>query len=287
METIYLPIRAFGDFTISASVIKKNCNSKIPILLPEYLVDLFNTLEGEIIFDVIDIIGLKQYHKLYELHKIRNLNDLQSLYKDIIKISQKLDKKNRYLLDHKNRRSKILTPNLVFPNSNENIYASKSKLFSSYFEDCSDYLSESEPKREIKKITIFPGSRKLSKALNYALVASIATELSSKGFSVSIAYHESEKTILENVIYFNSFNMLKKIIINVDMIIAADSLPIHFAYYFNKPHFVIYNDNDNSKWATPFIIENKTSAISMTGNNEDILKKIKKYIKISNANCNK
>ena len=68
--------------------------------------------------------------------------------------------------------------------------------------------------------------------------------------------------------YYDTFNQLALLIQDYDFIISSDSLPVHMAYYFNKPHWVIYNKKVNTEWLTPYCIEHKTYSLF---NNLDIL----------------
>jgi hypothetical protein len=57
-----------------------------------------------------------------------------------------------------------------------------------------------------------------------------------------------------------------------------DSLPVQLAYYFDKPHFLIFNASPNTNSITPYKILFKAFAIYISNINA-ILLKIKLYIK--------
>ena len=163
MSTIYLPLRAFGDFTISASVAKNSQGKKIPILLPEYLANLFDALEGAQFFEVVNTLPLPAYHKLFQLRKVRGIHDLYMLYRDIQIIKHHLEKKNNYVVDYKSRRSKLLGGNFFSPIPGDNIYTAKGQLFSQHFSLKTDFCYAYDKKESIKKISFFPGSRFLDR----------------------------------------------------------------------------------------------------------------------------
>lgn len=279
MDTIYLPIRAFGDFTISAAVIKKSGAEKIPILLPKYLIELFNVLEGENIFNVVDIIQLDKYHKLFQLRKVKSIKDFRELLYEVKTIKKSLDKKNSYLLDYKSKRARILSDKLYYPILDGNIYNSKAAFFAKHFNINAGLSHVPEKKIPIENIVLFPGSRLASKALSDELVASIISALKQQGFNVSTMYHESEKTLLKDVDYFRNFTALKKLVVSADLIISADSLPLHIANFFDKFHFVIYNGKENYQWETPSTRYYNSSAV-YTNNKNEVIKKILLFISI-------
>jgi len=274
---IYLPIRAFGDFTISAAIIKKNHTEKVPVLLPEYMTGLFNALDCNNFFEIADVLKLGHYSKLFQLKKIRNFQDLYSVYEDVRIIKSNINRNCSYLLDYKDARSRLFGSNLGYPGLGENIYTSKREFFSKYFKISGELPVIVNEKKEIKNVMLFPGSRLLSKALNDDLVVAISNELKSHGYTVKTMYHESEKTLLKDVGFFKSFSELRSLVVNADFIVSADSLPIHVSYYFDRLHFVICNNQQNSKWETPFIRYHHSSAV-YTNSNVEVVKKILSFI---------
>lgn len=285
MSTIYLPVKAFGDFTISAAILKKNSIQKIPILLPDYLKDLYNVLDGNEFFKITGNLHLDRYSTFFQLRKVKNFRDLAGLIKDVKIIKKGLDKKNFYLLDYENKRSKLLGKNLFYPNPHDNIYIAKSKLFSEHFNISIDLFHANKQRIPVKKIALFPGSRFASKALNDALVTALSSELIRQNFEVKIMYHKSETTHLKGVSYFTNFHELKNLIMNANVIISADSLPMHIAYFLDKFHFVVYNNIENYKWTTP--LSSYYNAVAVYKNSpEEVINKILSFISKVNLSFN-
>ena len=48
---------------------------------------------------------------------------------------------------------------------------------------------------------------------------------------------------------------MNTIIMNADIIISADSLPLHVTYFLNKPLIPFYNDKINLEWLPPGVGE--------------------------------
>jgi ADP-heptose:LPS heptosyltransferase len=54
-----------------------------------------------------------------------------------------------------------------------------------------------------------------------------------------------------NEISYSNFTDLVEIIKKVDFIISSDSLPVHIAELYYKPHWILYNHKINTNWLTP------------------------------------
>lgn len=119
-----------------------------------------------------------------------------------------------------------------------------------------------------KKILIFPDSRKKEKELPKELVTKIKNSINNKNIEIAKFGKNSILKNKESFVYYDNFNQLALLIQNSDFIISSDSLPVHMAYYFNTPHWVIYNSKVNTEWLTPYCMEHNTYSLF---NNVDIL----------------
>ena len=54
-----------------------------------------------------------------------------------------------------------------------------------------------------------------------------------------------------NEIGYSNFTDLVEIIKKADFIISSDSLPVHIAELYHKPHWILYNHKINRNWLTP------------------------------------
>ena len=93
MSLIYLPIRAFGDFIITASVLKDNFINKVPVILPDYLKELYFAIGSDRYFNVVNTIGFKNQPAFFELYKVKDFKNLKRLLNDIWIIRSSLNKK--------------------------------------------------------------------------------------------------------------------------------------------------------------------------------------------------
>jgi ADP-heptose:LPS heptosyltransferase len=254
MSNIYVPIRAFGDFTITTAVIKNHFSGKLDIILPDYLRELYDVLDGDEYYNIVDVIDINRSPAFFELHKIKSARDLLRLTREVIAINKHLKRQHKHLFDYRNRRLNIFFKDFIYPESTGNIYQSKIRLLERFLEKRDAKQIINADSYNVKKAIIFPGSRKRSKVVDAELVKKI---MGSGMFNtIDIAYHKDEHP-LDGAIIFNDFKGLKSLVLAHDLIISADSLPLHLAYFFNKAHFGIYNECLNEQWLTPYVEDRK------------------------------
>ena len=84
--------------------------------------------------------------------------------------------------------------------------------------------------------------------------------MEAKGYTLEIAYFKQVPTITtanntstktKQVLYSN-FKTLIQYIQEAELILGADSLPIHLAYLLNKPHYILYPNGYPQLFMTPY-----------------------------------
>ena len=101
---------------------------------------------------------------------------------------------------------------------------------------------------------------RLKKNIPNSLINKIENEIASKGYTLEIAYfkeapnstnakNSSSKT--KEVVYSN-FKTLIQYIQDAELILGADSLPIHLAYLLKKPHYILYPNGYPQLFMTPY-----------------------------------
>ncbi|RYX83796.1 hypothetical protein EON73_03695 [bacterium] len=272
-SSVYLPIRAFGDFISTAAIVKRYALERIPIILPNYLKDFFNAVEGSKYFDIVGNISYKDQPAYYEFYKIKDFKNLQRLGKDVTILLSELDYKKKYLLDFHSRRLAFTFKNFVWPDPVKNIYEGKHSLFSKNFVFNNQKFEDGfYTKLNFLSVLIIPDSRIHTKSINPHLIAKIQATFINK--QIDIARFNKIKTVQEIGISYSNFQELIKLINQYDLIISAESLPYHLANFYAKPHFVIYNDTKHfdENFMTPFMIKNNYYANFKDGSTDDIIK---------------
>lgn len=276
--TVYLPIRNLGDFMITASVVKNNATKKVPIILPNYLVDIFSAIKGEQYFDVVGRINYQSQPAFFEFYKVKDLKNLKRLFTDIQVISAFAKPRDRFfLLDYRSRRLFFTKASFMWPSVKQNIYDGKLALLGE-----NNFLNSAEGKKETiqpisqganTRLLILPDSRIASKKINDSLVKKITADLSNE--HTQVAYFSNSK-VPANALQYANFEELISLISAYDLIISAESLPYHLANYLNKPHFVIYNESRHykSNFMTPFMLQHNYYAMYDGKNSDEIVQKL-------------
>ncbi|WP_295651127.1 hypothetical protein [uncultured Mucilaginibacter sp.] len=265
-ESVYLPIRSFGDFIITTTILKINGLSNIPIILPDYFVDLFNSINGSDYYNIIDTISLSNQPAIFELYKVRDKENIARLISDMKILKDTLKPSVNYLLDYRSRRIFFLNLNFSWPNPNENIYNGKAKMLEIYCssENLIAFPPIAKPVGKPVNILIFPESRVKDKEIAEQVIQSIVEKFDNK---ITIARF-SKQELAPNTVSYSSFAQLIDLIRLADLVISSESLPYHLANFYEKPHFVIYKKSKHFKeyFMTHYMKANRCfSTIDNTG----------------------
>lgn len=275
-NNIYLPIRAFGDFISTAFIIKNYALEKIPIVIPNYLNDFFESIGGNDYFNIVGDISYRDQPAFFEFYKVKNFNSLNRLKWDVITLLKETDIRKKYLLDFHSKRLFFTMRNYAWPNQAENIYQGKYDLFSQFFLFKSNQLKDVQlhENSSFSKILIIPDSRISAKSIDNKLINIIQTNFSGK--QIHIARFNRLDQSQQNCIYYANFNQLITLIKEYELIISAESLPYHLANFYDKPHFVIYKNTRHfdENFMTPFMIRNNYYINDEGVNTEGIIKKL-------------
>ena len=115
-------------------------------------------------------------------------------------------------------------------------------------------------KLNAKKVLLFPDTRQAKKNIPSALISKIENEIDAKGYTLEIAYFKeapnstnanNTATKTKQVVYSN-FKTLIQYIQEAELILGADSLPIHLAYLLKKPHYILYPNGYPQLFMTPY-----------------------------------
>jgi ADP-heptose:LPS heptosyltransferase len=111
-----------------------------------------------------------------------------------------------------------------------------------------------------KKVLLFPDTRQAKKNIPSNLISKLENEIEAKGYTLEIAYFKEAPTIItannkasktKQVLYSN-FKTLIQYIQEAELILGADSLPIHLAYLLKKPHYILYPNGYPQLFITPY-----------------------------------
>jgi hypothetical protein len=112
-----------------------------------------------------------------------------------------------------------------------------------------------------KKVLLFPDTRQAKKNIPSSLINKLENEIASKGYTLEIAYFKQvpdinttnhENSASNNKVVYANFKTLIQLIQDAELILGADSLPIHLAYILKKPHYILYPNGYPQLFMTPY-----------------------------------
>lgn len=121
---------------------------------------------------------------------------------------------------------------------------------------------ENNNKLNPKKVLLFPDTRQAKKNIPSNLISNLENELAAKGYALEIAYfkkapdnatkNNDESALNSNKVVYANFKTLIQLIRDAELILGADSLPIHLANLLKKPHYILYPNGYPQLFMTPY-----------------------------------
>jgi hypothetical protein len=113
-----------------------------------------------------------------------------------------------------------------------------------------------------KKVLLFPDTRQAKKNIPISLITKLENEIAAKGYTLEIAYfkqapdiatnYNNESALNSNKVVYANFKTLIQLIRDAELILGADSLPIHLAYLLKQPHYILYPNGYPQLFMTPY-----------------------------------
>ncbi len=268
MHRLFL-LRAYGDFVILLQALMQSPQkNKYTIIASKHLQPLYEELTL-----VIDLTSIKiqfinfgitntQLSLFTNKHllSLNMLNELKEI-KNFVKQNPNTEG-NDYIEQDKRIFLFNAITGLSFNSiiSKEPVYISYAKFFDIQDIKEVEVTKESREDNNSKKVLLFPDTRQAKKNLPISLISKLENEIEVKGYSLEIAYfkeapnsstanNSSSKT--KQVVYSN-FKTLIQYIQEAELILGADSLPIHLAYLLQKPHYILYPNGYPQLFITPY-----------------------------------
>ena len=250
-------LRSYGDYVILLNSLR-NTTIKQPIhlIVSSHLQLLHDALKLDLPMNIhISFANFKIQNGILSFFTNKHFFSLGTI-KELISLRQyfKNKKKENYYLEHRQKSLLLhffLGIKLKFIYSKDNVY----NCFNNFFEvqpvlnqDPSFTLNSSST------VIIFPDSRKRNKIIGEKTISTLVMALDQKGVQYKIAKFSSgieNKKGMLNEIGYSNFIDLVEIIKKADFIISSDSLPVHIAELYHKPHWILYNQKINTNWLTP------------------------------------
>ena len=273
-------IQGHGDALISYMIAKNIKNDKLVIICNNQSVSLLkNYISDE------NIIS-DEFSSLYNIRKDGILKAIKSWF-ILINYLQKVNKNDKIYFEKNDFRFKItklfVRSSMFAPENSHNcIYKKRQLLFDT--ELPFTYLINPDQLKLInKKIIIFPGSRIKAKEISPNDIQQLFDFFNLYTHNVKLYYFVNDNipslnNIKSNINTFDSIKTMINAIESADIIISADSLPLHVTYFLNKLVIPFYNNKINIDWLPigvgEFVILNQNNKIIFSNKLLDIWKKI-------------
>ena len=272
MHRLFL-LRAYGDFVILLQALMQSPQkNKYTIIASKHLQPLYEELASVIDLTSIQIqfINFGITHTQLSLFTNKHLLSLNMLseLKQIKKfIKQNPNTEGRDFIEQDKRKGLFNAINgLSFKAivSKDPVYISYAKFFD--IQDINKELQKEESqaaennKLNSKKVLLFPDTRQAKKNISSSLISKLENELAAKGCTLEIAYFKeapsstnaNNASLKTKQVVYSNFKTLLQYIQEAELILGADSLPIHLAYLLKKPHYILYPNGYPQLFITPY-----------------------------------
>ena len=268
MHRLFL-LRAYGDFVILLQALHQSAQkNKYTIIASKHLQPLYEVLELVIDLKSIQIqfVDFGITHTQLSLFTNKHLLSIDTLTE--LKQIKKFVKQNPNTqgIDYIEQDKRISLFNSITGLSfkaivsKEPVYISYAKFFDIQDIKEVEVREESREDNNSKKVLLFPDTRQAKKNIPTSLISKLENELATKGYKLEIAYFKEalNSTIANNTatktkqVVYSNFKTLIQLIQEAELILGADSLPIHLAYLLNKSHYILYPNGYPQLFITPY-----------------------------------
>jgi ADP-heptose:LPS heptosyltransferase len=269
MHRLFL-LRAYGDFVILLqALLESPQKNKYSLIASKHLQPLYQELAL-----VINVSGVKIQFvnfgitntqlSLFTNKHLLSLNTLKELKQIKNFVKQNPNKEGKDYIEQDKRIDLFnaitgLDFNSII--STEQVYTSYAKFFENKELQKEEGQVAENNKLNSKKVLLFPDTRQAKKNIPSSLISKLENELVAKGYTLEIAYfkevpdiatNNNENSASNNKVVYANFKTLIQLIMNAELILGADSLPIHLAYLLKKPHYILYPNGYPQLFMTPY-----------------------------------
>ena len=268
MHRLFL-LRAYGDFVILLQALMQSPQkNKYTIIASKHLQPLYQELV--LVIDLTNIqiqfinFGIRNTQlSLFTNKHLLSLNMLNELkqIKNFVKQNPNTEG-NDYIEQDKRIGLFNTITGLSFNSiiSTDPVYISYANFFENQDIKEVEVTHESRDDKNSKKVLLFPDSRQAKKNIPSSLISKLENEMDAKGYTLEIAYFRevpisitanNSSTKTKQVVYSN-YKTIIQYIQEAELILGADSLPIHLAYLLKKPHYILYPNGYPQLFITPY-----------------------------------
>jgi ADP-heptose:LPS heptosyltransferase len=270
MHRLFL-LRAYGDFVILLqALLESPQKNKYSLFASKHLQPLYQELALVIDLSSIQIqfidFGISNTQlSLFTNKHLLSINTLKELKQIKNFVKQNPNEEGQDYIEQDKRIglfNAITGLNFNSIISTEQVYTSYAKFFENKELQKEGQVAENN-KLNSKKVLLFPDTRQAKKNIPSSLINKLENEIASKGYTLEIAYFkqvpdiattnkEKGASINNNKVVYTNFKTLIQLIQDAELILGADSLPIHLAYLLKKAHYILYPNGYPQLFITPY-----------------------------------
>ena len=270
MHRLFL-LRAYGDFVILLqALLESPQKNKYSLIASKHLEPLYQELAivinvTSIQIQFIDFGITNTQLSLFTNKHLLSINTLNELKEIKNFVKQNPNKEGQDYIEQDKRIGLFnaitgLSFNSII--SNEPVYISYAKFFENKELQKEEGQVAENNKLNSNKVLLFPDTRQIKKNIPSLLIYKLENEIAVKGYTLEIAYFKQVPDIAtafndksasySNKVVYANFKTLIQLIIDAELILGADSLPIHLAYLLKKPHYILYPNGYPQLFMTPY-----------------------------------
>ena len=269
MHRLFL-LRAYGDFVILLqALLESPQKNKYSLIASKHLQPLYQELAlvidlSSIQIEFVDFGITNTQLSLFTNKHILSLNALKELKQIKNFVKQNPNKEGQDYIEQDKRIGLFNTiTGLNFNSliSTEQVYISYAKFFENKELQKEGQVAGNN-KLNAKKVLLFPDTRQAKKNIPSSLIYKLYNEIAAKGYTLEIAYFKQVPDIANSIndmsasksnkVVYDNFKTLIQLIIDAELILGADSLPIHLAYLLKKSHYILYPNGYPQLFMTPY-----------------------------------
>jgi hypothetical protein len=270
MHRLFL-LRAYGDFVILLqALLESPQKNKYSLIASKHLEPLYQELTlvidlTSIQIEFIDFGITNTQLSLFTNKHLLSLNTLNELKQIKNFVKQNPNKEGTDYIEQDKRIGLFnaitgLDFNSII--STDSVYSTYAKFFQNKELQKEEGQVAENNKLNSKKVLLFPDTRQTKKNIPSSLINKLENEIASKGYTLEIAYFKQVPDIVNtindmstsksNKVVYANFKTLIQLIQDAELILGADSLPIHLAYLLKKPHYILYPNGYPQLFMTPY-----------------------------------
>ncbi|MEO8172757.1 MAG: hypothetical protein ABI581_06725, partial [Sediminibacterium sp.] len=258
-------LRAFGDFIIAVyTASKSRLDVPVTLIASKHLEPLYKaipiTFPSSVNLQFHDfgirnnIFSCFTNKFIFSLNTVKELRALRSYIRGNCLQAG---------INYMEKRNRIFVPRLFtgYPFqcivSDQNVYEAYADFFCVSFNELEG--DAVDLRRKGMRILVIPDARQKKRNIGDFIIKKIVDAYAPGDNMITTAFFKERKNYFtDRMEIYQNFPELIELIRNSDVVIGADSMPVHIAQMLGKPHFILHPEGIKDDFFTPFSRKHKT-----------------------------